>query len=124
MSADRPDVVVFVAGGDEYADRMTRSLGRELEGLDGVSVAYRYQGADEPRSGAKGPGTLDFLRFALDWAWPVGAPLVAEKIRRWCSRSAKETVTVEVGEVEIRISGELTPEQVVRLEGELGKHGQ
>lgn len=124
MSGDRPHAVVFVAGEDEHAERMTRSLGGEFEAVDGLEVGYAYEVASESAPGTKGPGALGLLHLALDWGWPVAAPLIATVIDRWSRRSAGETVVVRVGRTEIRIEGGITAEQAAELEAELGKNDE
>ncbi|MBS2549009.1 hypothetical protein ABH920_008734 [Catenulispora sp. EB89] len=123
VSGDHPWAVVFVDGEDEYAERMTRSLGAELSAIDGVDAVFAYEGRADARPGTKGGGA-ELLRFTLELAWPVVAPMVPDVVKaihRWSKNAAKETIVIAVGDIEIRVEDGLTPEQTRELEESLGK---
>lgn len=124
MGDARPDVRVYVVGDDEHAERRTRSLGEALEAVEGLVVSYAFDGAGPADPRAKGPGAVELLHIGLDWAWPVAAPLLAEKIRSWSKEARNETVRVHVGEEYLEVRGDPTPEQLLLLMELLGKHGE
>ena len=98
-----------VADDELRAERLTRSLAQELDRIAGVAVKYEAVAA-ATTPGAKGASS-DLLTAVLDIAWPVAAPLVAEKVKDWRRERKRETVRVTVGDDYVELSGEPTAEQ-------------
>lgn len=98
-----------VADDELRAERLTRALADELAHIAGVTVGYEAI-VDAAVPGAKGAGS-DLLIAVLDIAWPVAAPLVAEKVKDWRHGRKRESVRVTVGDDYVELSGEPTEEQ-------------
>jgi hypothetical protein len=92
------------------AERLTRSLKRALDAVDGITVDY----ATAPTANserAKGGVVHDVLEASIMGVWPVAAPLLAEVVKSWLHREEGSRVRISVGWDHVEIEGEPTPEQ-------------
>ena len=110
----RAEIEVF--GEDPlYSEDVTRGLGVELAGGQDVSVRFEYVGAGTGTpDGAKG-GESEILRAIVEYAWPAAAPLVAEAVKKLCTRHKHERVRISAGPNHVEIIGEPTEEQTKLL---------
>jgi hypothetical protein len=97
------------------AERLTRSLKRELDTVDGITVDYAATlGADSERT--KGGVVYDVLEVCVVGVWPVAAPLLAEVVKSWLHRAEEgRRVRISVGWDHVEIEGEPAPEQMKLL---------
>jgi hypothetical protein len=96
------------------AERLTRSLKRELDGVEGIAVDY--VATHSPNSElAKGGVVHDVLEAVVVGGWPVCAPLLAEAVKSWLHREQDARVRITVGWDHVEIEGEPTPEQTKLL---------
>lgn len=113
MDSRTATAVVAVFGDDTLrSENVTRSLTADLAEIHDVTVRFEYSGG-EPGPGAKGgPETLHAV---IDYAWPAAAPLVAEAVKKLCTRHKHERVRVTVGPNYVEISGDPSAEQAKLL---------
>lgn len=96
------------------AERLTRSLKRALDAVEGVTIDYVVtQGANFER--AKGGVVHEVLEASIVGVWPVCAPLLAEAVKSWLRREQGSRVRISVGWDHVEIEGEPTPEQTKLL---------
>jgi hypothetical protein len=104
----RAEIEVF--GEDPlHSEDVTRGLGTVLAGGPDVSVRFEYT-SGEMAQGAKG-AEAEALRAIVEYAWPAAAPLVAEAVKKVCTRHKHERVRITVGPNHVEITGEPTEEQ-------------
>ena len=114
MGSGTATAVIAVFGDDVLrSEDATRALSSDLAGVQDVAVRLEYSGG-EARQGAKGQGP-EVLHAIVDYAWPAAAPLVAEAVKKLCSRHKHERVRVTVGQDYVEISGDPSPEQAALL---------
>jgi hypothetical protein len=112
--------VIEVFGDDVLrSEDATRALSADLTEAQDVTVRLEYAG-DGPRQGAKGQGP-EVLHAIVDYAWPAAAPLVAEAVKKLCSRHRRERVRVTIGPDHVEISGDPSEEQARLLSEVLGE---
>jgi hypothetical protein len=87
------------------AERLTRALKRELDTVDGLSVAYADPGS-RPAAGAKGDVLPAILEVAAVGVWPFAAPLLAEAVKSWLHREGRARVRITVGPDHVEIEGD------------------
>ena len=110
--AARAEIEVF--GEDPlHSEDVTRGLGAALADSQDVSVRFEYPGG-ETADGAKG-NEAEALRAIVEYAWPAAAPLVAEAVKKVCTRHRHERVRISVGPNHVEITGEPTEEQTKLL---------
>jgi hypothetical protein len=107
--------VIQVFGDDALRNEdVLRAFDRELTAIEQVVVSLEYGDGGVPVAGAKGP-TGETLRAVVEYAWPVAAPLLAEKVKALCSRQRHEKVRVSVGPDFVEITGDPSAEQAKLL---------
>lgn len=120
MDSRTATAVIEVSGEDVLrSEDTTRALSADLAAVQGVTVRLEFLG-DTVRPGAKGPGA-EVLHAVVDYAWPAAAPLVAEAVKKLCSRHKHERVRVSVGPDYVEISGDPSQEQAKLLSEVLGE---
>ena len=92
------------------AERSTRALKRDLDSVDGLSVAYADPGP-HPAAGAKGGVLPAILEVAAVGVWPFAAPLFAEAVKSWLHRESRTRVRITVGPDHVEIEGDPTAGQ-------------
>ncbi|MEY9929118.1 hypothetical protein ABH926_003758 [Catenulispora sp. GP43] len=120
MGSRTATAVIEVSGDDALrSEDATRALSADLAAVQDVTVRLEYAGGT-PRAGAKGPGA-EVLHAVVDYAWPAAAPLVAEAVKKLCSRHKRERVRVSIGPNYVEISGDPSEEQAKLLSEVLGE---
>jgi hypothetical protein len=106
---------VAVSATDQLrAERLTRSLKRELDAVDGVVVRYTETQSSTPEH-AKGGVLQDALEVSIVGVWPVCAPLLAETVKAWLHREPSARVRITADWDHLEIDGDPTPEQAKLL---------
>ena len=105
------------------AERLTRALRQDLGTVDTLLVAYADRDTTVP-SGTKGGVPLEVLELTATVAWPLAAPLLAEKIKSWLRREEPATVRITVGFDHVEITGSPTPTQERLLLALLDRQGE
>lgn len=106
-----PSFQIAVAEADPLrAERLTRSLKRALDAVEGVIVDYAPPAASNPER-AKGGLAHYLLEASVVGAWPVCAPLFAEAVKSWFQRENGGRVRLTFGPDHVDIEGEPTPDQ-------------
>ena len=106
--------IVVVETDSLRAERLTRSLKRALDAVDGITVDYAVPPAAISER-AKGGVLHDVLEASIVGVWPVAAPLLAEVVKSWLHREEGSRVRISVGWDHVEIEGEPTPEQTKLL---------
>lgn len=120
MGSRTATAVIEVYGHDVLrSEDATRALTAGLAEAEDIAVRLEYAG-DGARQGAKGQGS-EILRAVVDYAWPAAAPLVAEAVKKLCSRHKHERVRVTVGPDYVEVSGDPSEEQAKLLSEVLGE---
>jgi hypothetical protein len=96
------------------AERLTRSLKRTLDEVEGINVDYVATHMSNFER-AKGGVTQELLEASVVGVWPVCAPLLAEAVKSWLHRERDARVRITVGWDHVEIEGEPTPEQAKLL---------
>jgi hypothetical protein len=97
------------------AERLTRSLKRALDAVDGIAVDYAATAAANSER-TKGGVVYDVLEASIVGVWPLAAPLLAEAVKSWLHREGEGSrVRISVGWDHVEIEGEPTPDQAKLL---------
>jgi hypothetical protein len=95
-------------------ERLTRSLKRELDEVEGVVIGYTKTQSSTPEH-AKGGVLQDVLDVSVVGVWPVCAPLLAEAVKAWLHREPSARVRITADWDHLEIDGDPTPEQAKLL---------
>ncbi len=96
------------------AERLTRSLNRALDSVEGIAVDYAAT-PSRPVEHAKGGVMQDVLAVSITGVWPVAAALLADALKSWLHREHGSRVRISVGWDHVEIDGDPTPEQAKLL---------